>query len=80
MAIAGEDRDAFVGEVQLHPVSVKFDFMDPAFAGRYLFDRRCQGRLDEAEKGRFNAYSQGPFALERHGQTKRIGSGSWISW
>ena len=80
MPIAGEDCDAFVGEVQLHPVAVKFDFVDPAFAGRYLFDRRRQRRLDEAQERRLDANRRGLFALERHGQSRRIGRGSWISW
>ena len=45
---AGEYLDGFVRQVNLDPVAVELDFVDPAVSGRHLVDRRSQGRLDEA--------------------------------
>jgi hypothetical protein len=53
--------------------------MDPALAFRHLVDRRRQGWLDEAGVGRLDPDRRRLFALERHGQIRRIGSGNWIA-
>ena len=54
VAAAGVDRHGFMDEMQLHPVAVELDLMDPAFAFRHLVDRRRQRRLDEAGVGRLD--------------------------
>ena len=66
VAAAGEDLDGFVGEVDLDPVAVELDLMNPALAGRHLLDRGRQRGLDESGKGRLHADRRRLFALERH--------------
>jgi hypothetical protein len=55
MAAPGEDFDRLVGQMDLDPVAVEFDFVDPARPGRHLLDRRSQSGLDEAREGRLDA-------------------------
>ena len=55
VAAPGEDLDRLVGQVDLDPVAVELDFVDPARSGRHLVDRGRQGRLDEAGQRRLDA-------------------------
>ena len=48
VSAAGRYLDGLVGQVNLDPVAVELDLMDPALSGRHLRDRRRQGRLDES--------------------------------
>ena len=45
---SGEDLDRLVGEMDLDPVTVEFDLVEPAFAARHLFDGCREGWFDEA--------------------------------
>ena len=76
VAAPGEDLDRLVGEMDLDPVAVELDLVDPAVAGRHLLDRCRQRGFDEAGKGGLDADRRRFLTLERHGYTKRIGSGS----
>jgi hypothetical protein len=66
-----ENLHRFVGEVDLHPVAIELDFMDPSLAGRHAVDRGRQGRLDEAGEGRLDAQRFRLFSLEGHRYTRR---------
>jgi hypothetical protein len=66
VAAAGKNLDAFIRQVELHAVTIELDLVDPASAGRHLFDRGSQRRLDESGEGRFDADCRGLFALKRH--------------
>ena len=48
-----------VGQVDLDPVAVELDFVNPSLAGRHLLDRGRQGRLDEAGQRRLDADGRG---------------------
>jgi hypothetical protein len=61
-----EDLDRLVGEMDLHAVAVELDFVNPAGAGRYLFDRGGQGRFDEAGERRLDADGRQFSTLKRH--------------
>ena len=62
----GENPDRLVGEMNLHPVAVELDFMDPALAVRHPRDRRRQRGLDESGKRRLDADRRRLFSPERH--------------
>ena len=66
VAAAGENLDRLVGEVDLDPVAVELDFVNPALSGRHLLDRGRQGRLDEAGKRRLDADGRRFSTLKRH--------------
>ena len=63
---AGEDLDRLVGQMDLDPVAVELDFVNPALAGRHLLDRGRQGRFDEAGEGRLDADRRRFSTLKRH--------------
>jgi len=52
--------------VNLNPVAVELDLMDPAVTGWEAIDRCRQDGLNEPREGRFDAYSGSLFTLERH--------------
>ena len=74
VAAAGEDLHGLVGEMDLDPVAVELDLVNPALAGRHLLDRCRQRGFDEAGKRRLDADRRWLLALERpwsdqaHGQ------------
>jgi hypothetical protein len=61
-----ENRDVFVGYVELNPITVELDFVDPALALRRSFDRRGERGFDECGKPRLNAYRRRLSPLKRH--------------
>jgi hypothetical protein len=46
----GENLDCLVGEMDLHPVAIELDLVNPPVPGRSSFDRSCQLRFDKAGK------------------------------
>ena len=50
-----EDLHRRVGDVDLDPVAVELDFVNPAFPTGRLLNRRGQGGLDESGEGRLQA-------------------------
>src|SRR4029078_5114766 len=66
-------------EVSLYAIAIERYPINPGRAGGYLFDRSCQRRFNEAWEWRLNADRGWLFALERHGQAKRMGSGRCMS-
>jgi hypothetical protein len=63
---AGEDLDSIVVDVQLDPVAVELDLVDPAIARWHFLDRCCQRGLDESGEGRLHADRRRLLALKRH--------------
>ena len=59
VAPPGEDLGRLVGQMDLDPVAVELDFVNPALSGRHLLDRGCQGRFDEAGQGAFTPMAAG---------------------
>ena len=55
VAPPGEDVDRLVMQMDLHPIAVELDFVNPSGSGRHLLDRGCQGRFDEIRKRRLLA-------------------------
>jgi hypothetical protein len=55
VATPGEDRDCRVLDMDLHAITVEFDFVQPTLAARCLVDGRCECRFDEAGVGCFGA-------------------------
>ena len=68
IAAPGEHLDRLVREMDLHPVAVEFDFVDPAVAAGHLVDGSREGGLDETGEGRLNAYGCQSLTL---GQTRK---------
>ena len=62
----GENPDRLVGEMNLHPVAVELDLMEPAVAGRHLPDGCRQRRFDEAGEIRLDADGRRFLALKSH--------------
>ncbi|MGY4299900.1 hypothetical protein ACVWXN_007995 [Bradyrhizobium sp. i1.4.4] len=62
----GENLRRLVGQVDLDPVAVELDFVNPSPAGRHPLDRGGQGRFDEAGQRRLHADCRGSFTLKRH--------------
>jgi hypothetical protein len=55
VAAAGEHARGFVCDVQLHPVAIELDFMEPTVAARHLSYLGRERRLDETGEGRLDA-------------------------
>ena len=73
----GEYLHRLVGEVDLDPVAVELDFVDPARSGRHPLDRGRQGRLDEAGQRRLDAdFGRFP-TLERHDKLHATSDSNW---
>jgi hypothetical protein len=76
VAPAGEDLHGSIPEMDLDPVAVEPDLVNPARPGRHLLDRCRQRRFDEIGHPRLDPDHRRFLALERHRQTRRMGSGS----
>jgi hypothetical protein len=50
IAAPGEDLGSFIGEMDLDPITVELDLVNPSFAARYLFDGCRERGFDEAGK------------------------------
>jgi hypothetical protein len=74
MAATGEHLDRLVGEVDLDPVAVELDLVDPTLAARCLFDRGRQRRFDQTGVGRLDAYCRRSFALKCHSSRPSVAS------
>jgi hypothetical protein len=61
-----ENRDVFVRDVELDPITVELDFVDPALALRHSFDRGGERGFDESGKPRLDAYRRRFSPLKRH--------------
>jgi hypothetical protein len=79
---ASEHLERVIVDVQLDAISVEFDLMDPAIAGRHFVNRCCQRRLDESREGRFPADCCRLLALKRHGtnSTQKIEANVRPEW
>jgi hypothetical protein len=55
VAAPGEHLDGGIPEMDLDPVAVELDFMNPALAGRCLVNRSCQSGFDKAGEGGLDA-------------------------
>ena len=53
--LPGENLDVIVGKVQLHPVAVEFDLVNPSRAARHFLDRGRQRGLNEIGERRLDA-------------------------
>ena len=67
----GEYLDGLVHEMDLHPVAVELDLVEPALAARDFFDRCRQRWFGETGVRRFDADRLRVFTLERHDKTPR---------
>ena len=72
---AGEYFYRRVSQMDLNPVAVELDFMNPTGAGRYLLDRAGQRRLDKAGIGRLDADGRWFFPLKRHAELTKHDEG-----
>ena len=61
-----ENLDAVINEMDLHPVAVEFDFVQPALAARNFVDRGRQRRFNEAGVGRLDPDRCRLFTLKSH--------------
>jgi hypothetical protein len=61
--------------VDLNPVTVELDFVDPARPGGYFLNRGRQRGLDESGEGRLDADRGRFFPLERHIHTTQLNWG-----
>jgi len=52
--------------MDLNPVTVELDFVNPALSGWHLLDRGGQGRFDEAGEGRLDADARRFLTRKRH--------------
>jgi hypothetical protein len=77
VTVAGKHLGGVVGDVKLKAIAIELNLMNPGVAGRDLFNRSRQCRFNETRDRRLDADSRWLFALERHCQTRRIGSGNW---
>jgi hypothetical protein len=66
VATPGQYLDAFVGEVDLDPVAVELDLVDPAFAAWDALDRGRERRFNEARIIRLGADRRRLLTLESH--------------
>jgi hypothetical protein len=64
-----ENRDVFVRDVELDPITVELDFVDPAPALQPSFDRGGERGFDESGKPRLDAYRRRFSPLERRTRT-----------
>ena len=71
VSAAGKYLDGLVGQVNLDPVAVELDLMDPALSGQHLCDRGSQRQLDESGQRRLDADRLGLPTLKRHRLTPR---------
>jgi hypothetical protein len=76
VAATGEYPDRFVGKMNLNAITVELDLVYPAVAPRHLLDGGSERRFDEAGERSLDTDGCRFLALERHGQTRRIGSGN----
>ena len=76
VAAPGEDCHRFICKMNLHPVAVKFDFVNPARSGWHFRNQRGESRINEPEERCLDADHRRFLALERHSYTKRMGNGS----
>jgi hypothetical protein len=60
------DLGRLVGQMDLDPVAVELDLVNPAVSGRHLSDRGREGRLDEATLWRLDPDGLGLLTLKRH--------------
>jgi hypothetical protein len=64
--------------MELDAVAIELNLVDAAFAGRHSVDLRCE-QMNPA-KGALPPIAGGFSRWNATGQTRRIGSGSWMSW
>jgi hypothetical protein len=66
VAAPGEHGDRRVFDVDLHPITIELDLVQPALARWHLIDRCCQRRFNEAGIIGLGAYRRRFFTLKRH--------------
>jgi hypothetical protein len=73
---SGEYLHRRVSEVDLYPVTVELDLVDPALSVRHLVNRRRQSRFNEAGIVGLDPYRCWFFTLKRHNRTRYAQSDS----
>jgi hypothetical protein len=70
IAPSREDRHVVVGKLDLDPVAIELDLVDPARTVRYTLGGCGKGRLHKAGQGGFDPWFRRLFTLDRHTHTR----------